>query len=247
MITATPSPVFQARVLPWLLVCFGAAISNDKKERNHRFFEEASETVQSLGMTSSEAHQLVDYTWGRPVGEPLQEVGGVMVTLAALCLASGIDMHEAGEAELSRIWTMVEKIRAKQAAKPAHSPLPEAAHGADLQGLREALLEKPHPGQRDADGWLSHPAIPFMDEDVRYDQFLAVFGIETAFIAMESQCNDEALVESAFGGGSCLAWIPDDPPGGGWRLTEIYGTEDGPYALFVRAAALPPREIRRAS
>ena len=50
-----------------------------------------------------------------------------MVTLAALCLAHGEDMHAAGETELARIWTKVEAIRAKQAAKPKHSPLPAAA------------------------------------------------------------------------------------------------------------------------
>ncbi|MCA8120485.1 hypothetical protein LGN07_17320 [Burkholderia cepacia] len=79
-------------------------------------------------MTREEAHELVDYTWSRPVGEPTQEVGGVMVTLAALCLANGLDMHAAGETELARINVpeTVAKIRAKQAAKPKHSPLPEA-------------------------------------------------------------------------------------------------------------------------
>ncbi|MFX5747833.1 hypothetical protein ABTE19_23195, partial [Acinetobacter baumannii] len=75
----------------------------DLPERNHRFFEEATELVQSTGMTQSEAHQLVDYVYGRPVGEPVQEVGGVMVTLAALCLAAKMDMHAAGETELARI------------------------------------------------------------------------------------------------------------------------------------------------
>jgi hypothetical protein len=45
-----------------------------------------------------------------------------MVTLAALCLANGFDMH-AEETELARVWTKVEQIRAKQAAKPKHSPL----------------------------------------------------------------------------------------------------------------------------
>lgn len=117
---------FQSRVQPWMLECFGAEIAADKIERNHRFFEEATETVQANGMTRSEAHQLVDYTFDRPVGELHQEIGGVMVTLAALCLASGQDMHAAGETELARIWTKVEAIRAKQAAKPKHSPLPAA-------------------------------------------------------------------------------------------------------------------------
>jgi len=122
--TAKAGEPFQARVLPWMLECFGAAISADTVERNHRFLEEALELVQACGATQGEAHQLVDYVYGRDTGEPVQEVGGVMVTLAALCLAHKMDMHEAGEVELGRIWTKVSQIRAKQAAKPAMSPLP---------------------------------------------------------------------------------------------------------------------------
>jgi len=117
---------FQSRVQPWMTACFGTEISGDREERNHRFFEEAGELVQSLGMTEGEAIQLVRYTWGRPVGYPSQEVGGVRVTLAALCLANGLDDDAAAEAELARIWTKIELIRAKQAAKPKHSPLPQA-------------------------------------------------------------------------------------------------------------------------
>lgn len=116
---------FQASVQPWLIACFGEMIAGDREERNHRFLEEALELVQSCGCTASEAHQLVDYVYGRPVGELHQEVGGVMVTLAALCLANDADMHAAGWVELDRIWGKVEAIRAKQAAKPKHSPLPE--------------------------------------------------------------------------------------------------------------------------
>jgi hypothetical protein len=119
---ATP---FQTRVQPWMLACFGAEIAADGVERNHRFLEEALELVQACGCTRSEAHQLVDYVFSRPVGEKRQEVGGVMVTLAALCLAQSLDMHAAGETELARVWTKVEQIRAKQAAKPKHSPLPQ--------------------------------------------------------------------------------------------------------------------------
>jgi NTP pyrophosphatase (non-canonical NTP hydrolase) len=119
------SASFQARVDKWLLACFGEAIARDKTERNHRFIEEALELVQAGGCTASEAHQLVDYVFGRPVGEMSQEAGGVMNTLAALCLAHGIDLDAAAETELARVWTKVEQIRAKQAAKPKHSPLPE--------------------------------------------------------------------------------------------------------------------------
>lgn len=120
------SPSFQARVQPWMLACFGSEIAADQQERNHRFLEEALELVQSCGATAGEAHQLVDYVYGRAVGERSQEVGGVMVTLAALCLAQGMDMHEAAETELARVWTKVEQIRAKQLAKPAIGPLPGA-------------------------------------------------------------------------------------------------------------------------
>jgi len=116
---------FQSRVSLWMQACFGDEISRDIVERNHRFLEESLELVQSMGATASEAHQLVDYVFGRPVGEPTQETGGVMVTLAALCLAAGMDMDQLAEIELGRIWGKVEQIRAKQASKPKHSPLPQ--------------------------------------------------------------------------------------------------------------------------
>ncbi|HEY7822719.1 MAG TPA: hypothetical protein VIG24_07805 [Acidimicrobiia bacterium] len=88
---------FQQRVQPWLMECFGEMIAGDREERNHRFLEEALELVQACGCSRSEAHQLVDYVFDRPVGEPHQEVGGVMVTLAALCLANDLNMHGATE------------------------------------------------------------------------------------------------------------------------------------------------------
>lgn len=118
---------FQERVAPWMQSCFGPVISADSEERNHRFLEEALELVQACGATKENCHKLVDYVYGRPVGEPSQEVGGVMVTLAALCLAQKLDMHRDGETELTRINdpAMMEKIRRKQAAKPGNrSPLP---------------------------------------------------------------------------------------------------------------------------
>jgi hypothetical protein len=102
-------------------------VAYDSIERNHRFLEEALELVQANGCTREDAHALVDYTFGRPVGELAQEVGGVLVTLAALCNAIGCDMATAGDYELDRVQTLIEKIRAKQAAKPHGSPLPGQA------------------------------------------------------------------------------------------------------------------------
>jgi hypothetical protein len=117
-------PSFQARVAPWMTACFPPEVCLDQVERNHRFLEEALELVQARGCSRAHAHQLVDYVFDRPAGEPAQEVGGVMVTLAALCIAGDLDMHQAGETELARIWTKIDQIRAKQATKPKHSPLP---------------------------------------------------------------------------------------------------------------------------
>lgn len=119
--------LFQEHVRIWTKYCFGLEVANDKTERNHRFLEEALELVQACGCTAEDAHKLVDYVFGRPVGERSQEVGGVMVTLAALCGAQKLDMMECGQIELDRVNTdeMIAKIRAKQAAKPKIGPLPE--------------------------------------------------------------------------------------------------------------------------
>lgn len=120
---------FQERVQPWMMACFGPEISADRLERADRFIEEALELAQSCNYPRERVEALVDYVYRRPPGATAQEVGGVMVTLAAFCLAHGTDMHQAAEAELTRIWGKVEQIRAKQAAKPTGSALPIATPG----------------------------------------------------------------------------------------------------------------------
>lgn len=129
LFTAAPSkalPPFQDRVRPWMLECFGAEIAGDKLERGDRLLEEVFELLQSGGYPRQRIRVLESYVYARPAGEPRQEVGGAMVTLAAYCLAHGLDMHDAGETELARVWTNVEAIRAKQAAKPTGSAIPIA-------------------------------------------------------------------------------------------------------------------------
>ena len=108
---------FQDRVREWMLKCFTPVIAADCVERNYRFLEEALELVQSLGCTEAQARRLVQYVYGRDQGDVNQELGGVMVTLAALCNANGLDIEQAGEKELARVWENIEKIRMKQAGK----------------------------------------------------------------------------------------------------------------------------------
>lgn len=117
---------YQRRVAGWMLACFGGEIAKNKAERCHRFLEEALELVQSIACTKEDAHLLVDYVYDRDVGIPHQEVGGVMVTLAALCNANGLSIDDAAEDELERVYDKLEAIRKKQASKIANSALPSS-------------------------------------------------------------------------------------------------------------------------
>jgi hypothetical protein len=109
---------YQHRVMDWMMACFSNEIARNRQERNHRFLEESLELVQSLDCTREAAHRLVDYVFDRPHGNPVQELGGVMVTIAALSSVHGLDMDEAADTELVRVWQNIDKIRAKQLIKP---------------------------------------------------------------------------------------------------------------------------------
>ncbi|WP_180890551.1 hypothetical protein [Stenotrophomonas maltophilia] len=120
---------FQAGVAEWMGQCFLPSLYSNMTERGDRLLEEVLELLQAHGYDKARVATLVDYVFGRPVGEPAQEVGGVMVTLAGYCWVAGIDMHASGDAELARISQpeVMAKIRAKQEAKNAlhfDTPLP---------------------------------------------------------------------------------------------------------------------------
>lgn len=116
------NPNYQNKVNTWMTACFPPDVCTDVIERCFRFVEESMELAQSLGMTKEEALTMAEYTWGRPEGQPSQEVGGVMVCLAALCNTVGIDIMFEAWAELERVEQpeIMAKIRAKHAAKPAN-------------------------------------------------------------------------------------------------------------------------------
>lgn len=113
----------QSRVEEWMSRCFGFIIAGDVVERNYRFIEEALELVQACGMSKSDVLKLVDYVYSRPVGNQFQEVGGVFVTLSALCSANDIDLHTAASIEIDRIneVDVLLDIREKQKNKPNRS------------------------------------------------------------------------------------------------------------------------------
>ncbi|MGY4892336.1 UNVERIFIED_CONTAM: hypothetical protein EX528_18840 [Xanthomonas axonopodis] len=132
---AVPADTFQAGVSKWMGECFLPSLYSKMTERGDRLLEEVLELLQSHGYDQTRVATLVDYVYGRPVGEPAQEVGGVMVTLAGYCWVAGMDMHAEGARELERITQpkVMEKIRRKQEAKNAlhfDTPLPGGAPAA---------------------------------------------------------------------------------------------------------------------
>lgn len=110
---------YQDLVHSWMTACFGSEKGRNIRERCFRFLEEALELVQSLGITRADALKLVDYVYQRVEGEPIQEIGGTMVTLAALCQSAQIDLSLAALCELNRIHdpVIMQKIRDKQVSK----------------------------------------------------------------------------------------------------------------------------------
>lgn len=113
---------FQSRVHSWMLRCFGDSLTQDIDECNRRFLEEALELVQSLGCTKEQVLSLAAYVFDRPAGDPGQEVGGVAVTLAALCQANALDMYNEATREIMRIEDpqITIAIRDRQLRKPSH-------------------------------------------------------------------------------------------------------------------------------
>jgi NTP pyrophosphatase (non-canonical NTP hydrolase) len=132
----------QQRTDLWMNSCFTYTAIMDKVERNHRFLEEALELVQACNCSREDAHALVEYVYNRPVGEIKQEIGGTILTLAALCSAHDIDMMECAETELVNDWKNIDKIRDKQIVKT--SVLAEIKDKLSTQELDRVKYSKLH-------------------------------------------------------------------------------------------------------
>lgn len=111
----------------------------------------------------------------------------------------------------------------------------------DLEGLAESLLA-PRDMTRESNGALYHPAFPVLDEDVSNVLFLAAFGLECDFVDMESDAR-HLFDHDGDGEHNMAAWEPT-PPASDWVLLEIFDTEDGPSAMFVRRQSPPEFDYR---
>lgn len=108
----------------------------DVAERVARFFEEAVETCQALGLSYFNAEMLLNYTYDRPVGEPKKEIGAALLTLASLCVVAGYDLAECGEADLEKLQRpeTIARIRAKRSTRHGRGPLPGFDPNANTEG-----------------------------------------------------------------------------------------------------------------
>lgn len=92
----------QRVVIEWGERCFGTDHMRDRIVRAARFFEEAAELVQSVGLSRDHAMRAFDHVYSRPAGTPAQEAGGVANTLMALCGALDLSFDECQTAEIER-------------------------------------------------------------------------------------------------------------------------------------------------
>lgn len=93
----------QTHVAKWAKDAFGVDSATYLPQRGVRLLEEAIELYQATGATPEMAHKLVDFVFGRPVGEIFQEIGGVAITLLVLSEAASVSAEAAELAEYERI------------------------------------------------------------------------------------------------------------------------------------------------
>lgn len=156
------------------------------------------------------------------------------MTLTPLALGAGIAIAAAGILLFPISLLQRRRTEAPQLAPPAFAP--------NLEGTPEALLAPA--GPRDDDGHVWHPALPILDEGCSLILLLEALGFMTAIVRMESDCEDDDLLDRVAEGESCLAWTPTPPTGDGWNLVLIEETEDGPLAAFIRPITPQERQAR---
>jgi hypothetical protein len=112
----------QVVVEQWVRTRFGDKVFESVGERTTRILEEVIELHQAeardVVKARADAHALVDRVFGKPAGQPEQEVGGVIVTLLAYCALKGVRLDTLASQEISRITAAdPRQFKAKQTAK----------------------------------------------------------------------------------------------------------------------------------
>ena len=93
----------QTLVHEWGARAFGRDHMNDPVVRAVRFLEEACELSQAAGLPEGHALRVLAHVYARPAGDRGQEIGGVGVTLLALCTALGYNADLCERDEIARV------------------------------------------------------------------------------------------------------------------------------------------------
>lgn len=105
-----PESVYWAqRSFEWGIDAFGSEVITDVHERIARILEEAIELYQAEGGGEAFAQHLVKQVFARPVGDPQQELAGVMVTTGIYACLRGFDRSLLEVREIHRV---VKKLEA---------------------------------------------------------------------------------------------------------------------------------------
>lgn len=93
----------QRDAVEWAVKSFGFAHTNSVPQRAVRFLEEAIELYQAAGGDLDMAHKLLDFVFGRPVGDIGQELGGVGLTTLLLAAAAHRNADDEELREIQRV------------------------------------------------------------------------------------------------------------------------------------------------
>lgn len=108
----------QTEVAFWMSDTFTPDVINNRQVRALRFLEEALELTQALDLSPHDATRILAHVYSRPKERQVAKgVGGVIITLAALCNSVDVQMDGAYSADLIRCWQDKDAIAARQAGK----------------------------------------------------------------------------------------------------------------------------------
>ncbi len=110
---------YQSRVYDWSERAFGMERALEPLNRLRRMVEEATELAQAGGLPFQDVSKIITAVYCRPPGETWKEAGAAALTLNSACSAMGIDLLFAQEAELERVYGLIDKIRKKDEAMRA--------------------------------------------------------------------------------------------------------------------------------
>lgn len=164
----------QRVVVEWGERAFGVDHMQDKIVRAARFFEEAAEMVQAVGLPRDHAQRAFDHVYSRAPGDPAQEAGGAANTLMALCGAIGLSLDECQRAEIERCL----------AKDPAHFAARNEAKLREVDATPEAGTQEPVAWQ-----------YQFLSASTRWTEWTTMLGSLKDFKQTNAKCDADGKLK----------------------------------------------------